>query len=154
MTRHKRFGEKRETRSRRVYEMSEDERRFWALQKDKHDQPFRAGAAAIQAGIDTVLKALGVDVDSSDEKLLAQMMSLDIFVKSYDNQPDVAPQIQGFYIFQLRYPNSLSTQKEPVAVAFIGNPNVDSSGQINVQIHWFDKMTMDIVKGETLKEQV
>jgi len=138
----------------KVYDMSKDEQEHWERKKEEHDEPMRQATLAIQTAIDTVLKAMGVDTDSSDDVLHAHMIQLGIFIKSYDNKPDVAPQIQGFYIFQMRFLDQTATAKEPVAIAFVGNPYVDSVGQINVQIHWFDKDVMDIVKGATLKEQV
>ena len=135
----------------KIYDMSKDEQESWELKKEEHDEPFRQATIAIDAGISMVLKAMGVDTEVDDDKIQAQMMSLGIFIKEYSNQPDVAPQIQGFYIFQMRFASVMSTIKEPVPIAFVGNPGVDSTGQICVQVQWFDKTTMEIVKGPKLK---
>ena len=138
--------------NKKVFDMSQDELKNWELEKNKDDEKYRQAAMAIATGIDTVLEALGVDTTLDDNKLQAQMMNLGIFIKSYDNLPDVASQIQGFYVFQMRYQKLSDITREPVAIAFIGNPHVDSTGQVNVMIQWFDRNTMDIVQGPKLKE--
>ena len=138
----------------KIYDMSEDEQHNWELKKEAHDEPFRLAATAIAAGIDTVLEALGVNTRvDSDDKLQAQMMSLGVFIKEYTNQPDVAPQIQGYYVFQARFKTPLDTVKDIIPIAFIGNPQVNSTGEIAVEIHWLDKLTMDVVKAGQLKEE-
>jgi hypothetical protein len=107
----------------------------------------RQATRAIQGGVDIVLQALGVNTDVDDYTLQAQMQSLGIFIQSYDNEPNVAPQLQGLYIFQMGYKSLVDIKPTPREIAFIGNPFVNSVGEINVAIHWFAKDVMDVIKG-------
>ena len=133
----------------KVYDMSKDEQEHWEKEKEKHDEPFIRAGQAVEMALKQVIHALGVETEGkTDIQIQEGMMNEGIFIQSYDNLPDVAPQIQGLYIFQWRWPidRPLQQKQDPVAIAFIGNPNVNSTGEIEVAIQWFDKQTMDIVK--------
>lgn len=132
-----------------IKDKSADEIQHIEEEQKRFEDTVAQGTKCITDAIDLVLTALGVDTNLDDEAHVEQMGELGIIVKSYVNQPNVAPQIQGFYIFQLKpFPPTALTDLYPIA--FVGDVKVNSIGEMGCEIYWFDKDTLTIVTGPQL----
>jgi len=121
------------------FEVSEDELCARMLKKVQvKDSPAHKAVEVLEAGIDSVLKTLGVDVTRDD--IPDQMNSLGILMTEHTDER--APQLNGFFIYLMR-----PAQNDMIPYAWVGSAQINSEGKCCCEIHRFIDERMSEITG-------
>lgn len=123
------------------HEISEDELNHrMELKRKLRDEPVQKAVAMIEAAMDKVMESLGVDTSRDDIPL--QQEALGILITEHTDER--APQLNGFFIYVAR-------GNDLVPYAWVGSARVDSTGEVLVDIHWFQREKATQIGGLKLR---
>lgn len=117
------------------YSLSSDELAYYQQQLDKAQEPGKKAVEVLEAGINAVLAELGVDINGD-----IKQQQLDLGIIITENTDERTPQLNGFFIYQVR-------DGDIVPIAFIGGARIDTTGKAWIDIEWFTRNTRDAIGG-------
>lgn len=121
------------------FEISTDELQHRIdLQQKYHNEPIQQAVAILEAAVDKVISSLGVDTSKEPEVITMQMDSLGIFINSIEDE--TMPKAMGIYV-------SITSGKDIIPYAFVGNARLDSGGRCYCDILFFMSNKLDETGG-------
>lgn len=123
------------------FEISEDELNHrMELKKKLQDDPAAKAVEMIDAALEKVLVSLGVRPEFGN--IPAQQDALGILVT--ENTDERTPQLNGFFVYTVR-------GGEMIPYAWVGSARVDTTGDVLVDINWFQGERLTTVGGMKLR---
>lgn len=116
------------------YKLSEDALTYYQKQLEKSQEPGKKAVEVLEAGINSVLAELGVNIDGD-----IQQQQLELGILITENTDERTPQLNGFFIYQVR-------DGDIVPIAWVGSARLEA-GKAWIDIEWFTRNTRDAIGG-------
>jgi hypothetical protein len=121
-----------------VFEISADELEYRLVkQQEIHNDPCHRAVKILEAALDNVLEARGVDT-SDPETVAEQMINLGIIMT--ENTDERTPQLNGFFVF-------IQKDGDLIPYAWIGAARITREGKCFCDIQWFMDNRLDETGG-------